>query len=204
MPYLYSQAITTHQTGVPMLRAMFLEYPNDPAVWYLDQQYMLGDSLLVAPVFNEEGTVTYYLPKGDWYSIIDKKIRTGPGYVTETYDYFGLPALLKPGGAVAMGKGGDKVEYDWADGFKVLVNAEDGMDITVDIPHHENLGETVLSLRIQASGSEASVDVVSGKAASAWELVVVNSKVKSANGGDVSSEGVVSVAPGASKVTIAL
>ena len=204
MPYLYSQAITTHRTGIPMLRAMFLEYASDPAVWYLDQQYMLGDSLLVAPVFSEDNSVTYYLPKGEWYGILDKKIRTGPGYVTESFDFFGLPVLLKPGGAVAMGKGGEKVEYDWADGFKLLVNIEEGMDITVDLPHHENLGESVLSLRINASESEASVDVIEGKASSAWELVVVNKKINSADGGNVSSEGVVLVAADASKVVITL
>ncbi|CAO2649866.1 Nn.00g011580.m01.CDS01 [Neocucurbitaria sp. VM-36] len=204
MPYLYSQAITTHRTGVPMLRAMFLEYPSDPAIWYLDQQYMLGDSLLVAPVFSEDNTVTYYLPKGEWYGILDKKIRQGPGYVNESFDFFGLPVLLKPGGAVAMGKGGDKVEYNWADGFKVLVNVEDGMDLTVDLPNHEKLGESVLALRITASGSKVSVDVVEGKASSAWEVVVVNKKVNSAVGGEVSSEGVVSVAAGASKVAVSL
>lgn len=204
MPYLYSQAITTHRTGVPMLRAMFLEYASDPAVWYLDQQYMLGDSLLVAPVFNDEGIVTYYLPKGEWYGILDKKMRTGPGYVTETHDFFGLPVLLKPSGALVMGKGGEKVEYDWTDGFKLLVNVEEGMDVTVDLPHHEKLGETVLSLRIKATGLEASVDVVEGKANAVWDLVIVNKKVKGADGGEVSSEGVVSVAAGASKIVVSL
>ncbi|KAF1992896.1 glycoside hydrolase family 31 protein [Amniculicola lignicola CBS 123094] len=162
MPYIYEQAISTHNTGVPMLRAMFLEYSSDPAVWYLDQQYMLGDSLLVAPVFNEEGSVTYYLPKGEWYGILDNKIRKGPGYVTETYDFFGLPVLLKPGGALVMGKGGESVVYDWADGFKLLVNAEDGMDVTINVPHHENPGESIIVLRVKADGGKSSVEVVQG------------------------------------------
>ena len=204
MPYLYAQAITTHKTGVPMLRAMFLEFPSDPGVWHLDQQYMLGDSLLVAPVFSDEGSVTYYLPKGKWYSILDQKMRSGPGYVTEEFDFFGLPVLLKPGGAIVMGKGGEKVEYDWAEGYSLLVNVEDAMDVTIDVPSHEALGDNVHTLKVTASGSQLSVEVIDGQSKSAWELVVVNRKVSSADGGEVSSEGVVVVPAGAAKVSISL
>jgi alpha-glucosidase (family GH31 glycosyl hydrolase) len=47
-----------------MLRAMMLEFPDDPACDYLDRQYMLGDSVLVAPVFSEAGDVQFWLPEG--------------------------------------------------------------------------------------------------------------------------------------------
>ncbi|MFK9882575.1 TIM-barrel domain-containing protein, partial [Klebsiella pneumoniae] len=52
MPYLYRQAALANECGTPMLRAMMLEFPDDPACDYLDRQYMLGDSVLVAPVFS--------------------------------------------------------------------------------------------------------------------------------------------------------
>ena len=52
------------------MRAMFLEFPDDPGCLQLDRQYMLGGSLLVAPIFNDEGTVQYYLPTGKWTNII--------------------------------------------------------------------------------------------------------------------------------------
>ncbi|PSN67795.1 hypothetical protein BS50DRAFT_609655 [Corynespora cassiicola Philippines] len=195
MPYLYSQAVKTHRTGVPMLRAMFLEFPSDPAIWHLDQQYMLGESLLVAPIFTEDGSVTYYLPQGQWYGILDKKTRLGPGYVTETFDFFGLPVLLRPGGAVAMGKG---------DGFKVLVNVEEGMDVKVDIPHHEKLGENVVSLGIKASDEEAIVEVLSGQVAASWQVKIVNLKISSVDGAELSGDGVLTVAAGVSKVSIVL
>lgn len=204
MPYLYSQAITTHQTGIPMLRAMFLEYPSDPAVWHLDQQYMLGDSLLVAPVFSEDDTVTYYLPSGQWYGIIDQKIRKGPGYITETFDFMGLPVLLKPGSAVVLGKGGEKIEYDWADGFKLLVNFESDMDIVVEIPHHENLGKSAVSLRITASEATASINVIDGKAKSPWDLHIVNRQIKGVNNGTVSGEGIVSIPAEAVQIAVTL
>ena len=49
-----------------MLRAMLLEFPDDPTCATLDRQYMLGDSLLVAPVFSADGWVEYYVPEGRW------------------------------------------------------------------------------------------------------------------------------------------
>ncbi|MGO0766100.1 hypothetical protein ACTJKU_41575, partial [Citrobacter freundii] len=52
--------------GTPMMRAMMLEFPDDPACDYLDRQYMLGDSVMVAPVFSEAGDVQFYLPEGRW------------------------------------------------------------------------------------------------------------------------------------------
>ncbi len=70
MPYLWAQAKRTSDTGVPMMRAMVLEYPDDPACAYLDRQYFLGDSLMAAPVFSPEGEVSYYLPGGSWFNVI--------------------------------------------------------------------------------------------------------------------------------------
>ena len=64
MPYIYSMEVESHKTGIPVMRPMILEFENDPAVKYLDMQYMLGDRLLAAPIFNKEGIGEYYLPKG--------------------------------------------------------------------------------------------------------------------------------------------
>ena len=55
MPYLWKTALTAHNEGIPSMRAMVLSYTNDKMCNYLDKQYMLGDSLLVAPIFNDEG-----------------------------------------------------------------------------------------------------------------------------------------------------
>ena len=59
MPYLYRNAIETAKTGVPMMRSMVLEFTEDRNCAYLASQYMLGDSLLVAPIFNEDGIAEY-------------------------------------------------------------------------------------------------------------------------------------------------
>ena len=55
MPYLYRNAVETSTSGIPMMRSMVMEYTKDPNCSYLDKQYFLGDSLLVAPIFNEIG-----------------------------------------------------------------------------------------------------------------------------------------------------
>ncbi|MFO6425780.1 hypothetical protein ACLBOM_03115 [Escherichia coli] len=66
MPYLYREAARANAWGTPMMRAMMMEFPDDPACDYLDRQYMLGDNVMVAPVFTEAGDVQFYLPEGRW------------------------------------------------------------------------------------------------------------------------------------------
>ncbi len=97
LPYLYSSAVYTAESGIPMMRAMFLEYPDDPACAYLDRQYFLGDSLLAAPVFNEEGRSTVYLPEGRWQHYLSgEKAELSHGqYVYSKEDYFSLPLWVK-------------------------------------------------------------------------------------------------------------
>lgn len=91
MPYLLTVADEAQTRGLPMLRAMVLEFPDDPTCRYLDTQYMLGDALLVAPIFSEDGCVTYYLPEGEWKNLLTGEQCTGGQWLTETHDYFSLP-----------------------------------------------------------------------------------------------------------------
>lgn len=64
LPYLYHLGVVASQTGLPVMRALMLEFPGDPGARLIDQQFLLGDQLLVCPVFNETGDVEYYLPSG--------------------------------------------------------------------------------------------------------------------------------------------
>ena len=100
-PYLLKMAQETHETGVPMMRAMVLEFPDDPTCEDIDTQYMLGDDLLVAPVFREDGVARFYVPDDGtgqaWTNIItDTAYEPGKWY-TEQYDYHTLPVLARPG-----------------------------------------------------------------------------------------------------------
>jgi alpha-D-xyloside xylohydrolase len=113
MPYLWSKAVQAHETGVPVMRAMLLEFPDDPACATLDRQYMLGDRLLVAPVFSADGTVEYYVPDGRWTKLLTGEEVVGPRWVRETYDAFGLPLLVRPDTVLPIGGRDDCADYDY-------------------------------------------------------------------------------------------
>ena len=67
MPYIYAQAKDSSQRGLPMLRALFFEFPNDPGAWRVDDEYMFGSRLLIAPLLHEgERSRHVYLPNGTW------------------------------------------------------------------------------------------------------------------------------------------
>ncbi|MTD42108.1 alpha-xylosidase [Erwinia sp. CPCC 100877] len=107
MPYLYSQAVYTAKTGVPMMRPLFMEYPEDRNSYFIDKQYFLGDQLLVAPVFTETGEVSYYLPEGKWTQLLDqsfKAIDRNGQWQTETHDYLSLPVWVKENTILPMAK----------------------------------------------------------------------------------------------------
>ena len=91
MPYIWGLAALAHEKGIPVMRPMHMVFPDDPACQYLDRQYMLGDDLLVAPVFSPDGTVEYYLPEGNWEEYFTKQTVSGGKWFKGTYDYFSLP-----------------------------------------------------------------------------------------------------------------
>ena len=121
MPYLYAAAVEAHEHGTPMLRPMMLEFPDDPGCDMLDRQYMLGESLLVAPVFTREGNVNFYAPEGEWTNILDEHAVKGGGWRKEKHDFMSLPLMAREGSIIAMGARDDKPDYDYANGVELHV-----------------------------------------------------------------------------------
>lgn len=66
LPYLYSAFVDYHRTGMPPFRALVMEDPTDPRLWNIDNAYMMGDRVLVAPVVAGTKEIDLYLPKGEW------------------------------------------------------------------------------------------------------------------------------------------
>jgi alpha-D-xyloside xylohydrolase len=97
LPYLLKSAEEAYAQGIPLLRAMILEFPHDPVCAFLDRQYMLGPDLLAAPVFSEDNQVEYYLPEGEWEHLLDKRRETGGRWFRETYGVFSLPLWVRNG-----------------------------------------------------------------------------------------------------------
>ena len=123
MPYLYRNAIQTHTTGVPMMRSMVLEYPQDRNCEYLARQYFLGDSLLVAPIFNDQSMAEYYLPQGTWTSLLTGETRQGGQWYREKHDYLSIPLYVRENTILALGARDDDAVYDYADGVQLRVYA---------------------------------------------------------------------------------
>ncbi|ALX66488.1 alpha-xylosidase [Microbacterium sp. XT11] len=121
MPYLYQQGLDATTTGVPVLRPMMMEFPDDPAVGYLDRQYMLGSSLLVAPVFDPDGEVEFYLPAGAWTSLLTGESVEGGRWRRETHGFDSLPLYARPGAVIPWGARSDRPDYDYHDGLRLRV-----------------------------------------------------------------------------------
>jgi alpha-D-xyloside xylohydrolase len=156
MPYLYRLAIQSHEEGTPMLRAMVLEFHDDPACDYLDQQYMLGDALLVAPVFSRDGAVSYYVPEGKWTNLLDGRVIEGPRWVKETHGYLSLPLLVRPNSVIPMGSLSDRPDYAYADGVTLQVyQLEEGKQVRVEIPTVD--GNIDTSFEIRREGNEIQI-----------------------------------------------
>jgi alpha-D-xyloside xylohydrolase len=120
MPYIFAQAKNSAERGWPLsLRAMCLEFPDDPTSWCLDRQFMFGSQILVAPVFTENGDVEFYLPAGKWTSWWDERIVTGPGWRKEKHGFGTLPLYVREGTVLVLGQEqeqgqvGEGFDYDW-------------------------------------------------------------------------------------------
>lgn len=121
LPYLYSNAYITSRTGIPMLRSMPLEFENDRNCRYLDKQYMLGENLMVAPIFNEEGKAVYYLPQGLWTNYLTGEKILGGNWREEYHDYLSIPLWVRENSIIATGLEAEDAMYDFHDRLEMKV-----------------------------------------------------------------------------------
>ncbi len=148
MPYLFAAAGEAARDGTPVMRAMILEFFNDPACAYLDRQYMFGPSLLVAPVFSPDGRVSYYLPQGRWTNLLSGAVVEGGTWRTEQHGYMSLPLMARPNSIIGLGSDETRPDYDYADGitFHVFESA-DGKETTAAVISTEGREETAVSVK---------------------------------------------------------
>ena len=185
MPYLYNAARQAHENGTPMLRGMLLEFPDDPGCDYLDQQYMLGDSLLVAPVFSYESIVNYYVPAGRWTSLVNGNVVDGPRWVRETHDFMSLPLMVRPNSVIAIGKHEDRPDYDYGEGVTLQVyELADGKSVAAVIP--SVAGDVDVRFEVKREGRTITVERQG--ASKRWQLLLVGIEaVASVEGGTIES-----------------
>jgi alpha-glucosidase (family GH31 glycosyl hydrolase) len=98
-PYLYHYAEVAHREGLPIVRPLFLNYPGEAETYALDDQYLLGDELLVAPVLEPDQVERgVYLPAGRWRYYWTGEVHEGPGEVTVPAPLHQIPIFLREGG----------------------------------------------------------------------------------------------------------
>jgi alpha-D-xyloside xylohydrolase len=205
MPYLFDAACEAHETGVPMMRSMILEFPDDPGSDTLDRQYMLGESLLVAPVFTSDGMVDYYLPAGQWTNLLSGQVVEGGRWVRETHDYLSLPLMVQPNTVLPMGANEQRPDYDYADGVVFhLFELDDGAVASARVPTVS--GEVAMSIQVSRSGQQITVETEG--ASKAWSILLRGVEAaQSVDGGKAKVDplGVLVIAKkGASRLTIEL
>ena len=173
MPYLYRASLQAHTEGVPMMRAMVLEFPDDPACTHLERQYMLGDDLLVAPVFRADGDVSYYVPDGTWTHVLTGAEVTGPRWHREQHSFMSVPLLARPGAVIPVGAVEDRPDYDYADGVTLHVyQLADGASQTARIPVADPRQEP-LAFTVTRTGPVIRVAAAGGLAPRRWQVLLV-------------------------------
>ena len=157
MPYLYAAMMEAHEHGTPMMRPMMLEYPEDPACDTLDRQFMLGESLLVAPIFREDGKVSYYLPEGCWTSLLKDGKTCGGHWVEEQHDFMSLPLMVRPGTVLPLGACDTKPDYDYTENLELHVfQLAEGESRTVKV--YDMKGNPAATYTVTMKNREAKVD----------------------------------------------
>jgi alpha-D-xyloside xylohydrolase len=120
IPYLYSAFNEYRVTGKPPIRALVLDWPNDPKVLPIDHEFMFGDSVLVAPMFAGETNRSVYLPAGDWFDFwTHEKIRGGK-FIEATNGVGQIPLFVKGGALLPLAEPVEFVKPDTC--FNLTVN----------------------------------------------------------------------------------
>ncbi|MBP5185861.1 MAG: alpha-xylosidase [Clostridiales bacterium] len=134
MPYIFSSAVESSSIGIPMTRPMMLEFPEDQNTYNLEQQYMLGRSLLIAPITSEDGIVRYYVPSGTWTNLLTRERVEGPIWKNEQHGYDTMPILVRPGSIIVAGAFDEKPVYNYMENLTItLFELPEGKEVSADV-----------------------------------------------------------------------
>jgi alpha-D-xyloside xylohydrolase len=159
MPYIFTQSVIAHKTGIPVMRPMMMEFENDPVCDSLEMQYMLGDSLLVAPIFSDDSQVSFYLPQGTFTDFLTGKQVEGGRYVSEKHSYMSIPLYVKENSVIPTGSIDTKPDYNYCDGVTLNVFTL-SVSITCQVANMQ--GEIAMESAFEVSGDTIKV-TTSGK-----------------------------------------
>ncbi len=139
-----------------MMRPMVMDFTDDIACRYLDQQYLLGDNLVCAPVFNEEGIANFYLPEGKWYVLVSGNTLEGGKYHSVKCSFMEMPVLAKPNSIIPMGDFENQFEYDYVQNADFMIcNLEDGKTASASV--YDTEAKLVVTVTAARSGNTITV-----------------------------------------------
>ncbi len=181
MPYLYKTSVDTSRSGIPTMRSMVLEYTGDKTCHYVDKQYMLGDALLVAPIFNDQGIAEYYLPEGLWTDFFTGEEKRGPGWINEKHGYLSIPLMVRENSIVCLGSTEGRPDYDYGDHAELcLYSLKDGKEASTVIYGMDQREELIMTA--SRNGNQIHIIVKSEKT---YTIRLVNLVAISVSQGEV-------------------
>lgn len=145
MPYIYAQAKECTEKGLPMVRALFVEYPDDPGAWLVEDQYLFGSDILVAPMMETGNNRNVYLPAGNWIDYQNGKVYRQGWNTIATSE---IPAIImvREGAVIphaALAQSTDKI--NWSDiELKVYGNKEKATGL-ICLPSDNQLTDVILT-----------------------------------------------------------
>ncbi|MEV0393558.1 TIM-barrel domain-containing protein [Polymorphospora rubra] len=141
LPYLYSAAVTSARTGAPMMRALLVDAPDDPAAWTAELEYLLGPDLLVAPIVTPEAERFVYLPDGDWIDFDTGEVVAGGRHRRIRAELDRIPLFVRYGALVPTVAVADTIPAGpFTDLTVVSWGAVDGRTVISDVD-----GDTVVT-----------------------------------------------------------
>ncbi|WP_420386714.1 TIM-barrel domain-containing protein [Roseivirga sp.] len=145
MPYIYAQSKHASENGLPMVRALFVEYPQDPGSWLIDDQYLFGSDILVAPLFEDVTSRDVYLPPGEWIDYQTGKHYEGGWYKIEAGE-IPMIVLVKSGTVIPHIKLAQSTKnMDWSSlELKVFGNTDDTPSGLVYLPGKDKVAQVSL------------------------------------------------------------
>ncbi|GHT27654.1 hypothetical protein AGMMS49574_00510 [Bacteroidia bacterium] len=158
MPYVYAQAKECTEKGLPMVRALFVEFPQDKGAWLVEDEYMFGSQILVAPIFESSNQRNVYLPAGKWIDYQTGKVYNG-GYQTITAGAIPAIILVRDGSVIPhIGLAQSTSLLDWSK-LTLKLYAADASEATglVCLPTDNQLHSVKVSVKdkkITATGLE--------------------------------------------------
>ncbi|MBR5085304.1 MAG: alpha-xylosidase [Prevotella sp.] len=114
MPYVYAQAKDCSDRGLPMVRALFVEFPDDPGAWLVEDEYLFGSQILVAPLLESGDSRVCYLPRGKWIDYQSGQVYEG-GYQTIQAGKIPCVILVRDGSLiphVPVAQSTDKIDWN--------------------------------------------------------------------------------------------